>query len=101
MHELELDRALVADRRVATLEVVEAIDVLGDVLSGSGPALEVINLLDLSFDRGEEALGDGVVPAISLPAHAALDASGPEGSAIVAARVGAAAIGVMDQASRR
>jgi hypothetical protein len=86
---------------VPALEVVEAIDVLADVVSGSSAAFQVIDFFQLAFERREEALGDGVVPAVSAPAHAAFDASGLQGLAVVAARVRAATIGVVDEARAR
>src|SRR5882672_9613323 len=101
MYQLELDRAGVVDGRMAALNVVEAVDVVADRQRGTGAALEVIDSFELAFERREEALGDGVVPAVSFPAHAAFEASGVQGFSIVAARVRAATIGVVDKARDR
>src|SRR5882672_7352214 len=101
MYQLELDGAGVVDRRVAALDVVEAVDVVADRQRGAGAALEVVDSLELTLERREEALGDGVVPAVFLPAHAALEASGVQGLSVVAARVRAAAIGVVNETHGR
>jgi hypothetical protein len=52
-----------------------------------GMTLEVFDLLDFALERGEEALGDRVVPAIALPAHAADDAPVAERGLVVTAGV--------------
>ena len=82
---------------MATGGVVEAVDVLADGHCRRGSALEVVGVVHLALERGEEALGDGIVPAVALPAHAALDASGLEGLPVVVAGVRAASIGVVDE----
>src|SRR5580658_9532325 len=61
-------------------------------------ALEVFDLLDFALERSKEALGDRVVPAVALAAHAALDPVGLQGAPVIATRVGAAAVGVVNQA---
>src|SRR6185312_667580 len=62
-----------------------------------GSALEVVGVVHLALEGGEETLGDGVIPAIALPAHAALNASGLKGLPVVVAGVRAASIRVMDE----
>jgi hypothetical protein len=52
------------------------------------------------LERGEEALGDRVVPAVALPAHARDRTRPLERASIVGARVGAAAVGVVHEARR-
>ena len=54
------------------------------------------DLLDL--EGGEEALGGSVVPAVPLAAHAAHEARTGERILLIAARVLAAAVGVVEQA---
>ena len=51
----------------------------------------------LGLERREEALGDGVVLAVALAAHARDDAALGERGAVVVARVGAAAVGVVHE----
>jgi hypothetical protein len=63
-----------------------------------GVAAEVVDLFDLPLERCEEALCNGVVPAVALAAHAALDPACFERTPVVAAGVGTAAIGVVDEA---
>ena len=101
MYQLELDGTVVVDRRVAALDVVEAVDVVADRQRGTGAALEVIDSFELALEGREEALGDGIIPAISLPTHAALEAFGVQGLSVVGARVRAAAIGVVNETGGR
>jgi hypothetical protein len=95
MYQLELDGAGVVDRRMTTLEIVEAVDVLADRDGRGCPALHGVDSFQLALERREETLGDGTIPAVSFPARAAFDASGVQGLSVVAARIGAATIGVM------
>jgi len=77
--------------------VVEAIDVVTNRLDGevmSGPDVTVQQLLLEAF---EEALGDSIVPAISLPAHAAESALRFERVAVGVACVLAPSVGVADE----
>ena len=73
MYQFELDGAGVVDRGVAALDVVEAVDVVADRQGGTGAALEVVDSFEFALEGREEALGDGIIPAISLPAHAGVD----------------------------
>src|SRR5213075_2369788 len=49
----------------------------------------------------KEALSDGVVPAIALPAHALHDALVIKGFAVRGGGVGASPVGVVEKATRR
>jgi hypothetical protein len=81
--------------------VVEAVDVLDEV------TLDVVHVvpagvaLEFEGERREEALSDGVVPAVALAAHAAGDAVPVEERPVLAARVVHAAVAMMDHAVRR
>ena len=50
MYQLELDGTVVVDRRVAALDVVEAVDVVADRQRGTGAALEVIDSFELALE---------------------------------------------------
>src|SRR5262245_26218260 len=70
---LKRPRTEIAERRISPLSVVEDLEVLEQVgarLRAGGPR-GTMNELDLQ--RREETLGDGVVPAVAPPAHAADD----------------------------
>jgi len=54
-----------------SLAVVESIDGVADQASGEGELCGWLALEALVLERREEALGDGVVPAVALAAHAA------------------------------
>src|SRR5262245_250879 len=54
---------------------------------------------EVLLQRREEALGDGVVPAVAAPAHARSDAMRGERGSVRLARVLTAAVGVMDERS--
>ena len=72
---------------MATLAIVEDLEILGQVgarRGARGPG-GVVDELDLQ--RGEEALGDGVVPAIAPAAHAADDAVVRQDLLVIAAGV--------------
>ena len=87
-----------AEVGMASMAVVEDLDQLGDgarclKLRAARDAID-----ELGLQRREEALGDGVVPAVALAAHAADDAGGDQRLAVVAARVLRAAVGVVHEA---
>ena len=98
---LEGPGAEIAERRMPPLPVVEDLEVLEELGARRGPRgpRRVVDQLDLQ--RREEALGDGVVPAVAPPAHAADDPVLRQDPLVVAAGVLAAAIRVMQQALRR
>src|SRR5262245_40203210 len=98
---LERSRRLVAEGGVPALAVVEDLDEVEDrrpCLLAGRPG-EAVDELDL--EGGEEALGDGVIPAGARPAEALGDAVAGEEPGVVGGGVLAAAIGVVDQAGRR
>jgi hypothetical protein len=53
---------------------------------------------ELDFQGGEEALGHGVISAITLATHAARDATGFEQLSVIVGRILTATVGVMHQA---
>ena len=67
------------------LTVVPDFDEFEDCPAGLGAGGEVGAVDELGLERLEEALGDGVVPAVTLAAHAADHAVGVEDSAVVMA----------------
>src|SRR5260370_34424176 len=98
---LERSGTEIAKRRMPPLPIVETLQVieeLGARRRPSGPG-RVVDQLDL--ERGEEALGDGVVPAVAPAAHAADDAVLRQHPLVVAAGVLAPAIRMMQQPRRR
>ncbi|MCY1559774.1 hypothetical protein D9M68_968430 [compost metagenome] len=71
MASFELDRRSIAGRSVSPLGVIEHLDVVEDI-----DACVVARGIDLAahsltLEQLKEALGDGVVVAVSAPAHAA------------------------------
>jgi len=51
--------------------VVKHLDVIDDILTGSGPAQVSHSKNTLNFEAAEKTLGHGIVPAIAFSAHAA------------------------------
>src|SRR5712692_1803337 len=80
--------------------VVERLEVLEELAARRGPRVPSRVVDELDLQRCEEALGDGVVPAIALPAHAADDPVLRQHPLVVAAGVLTAAIRMMQQARR-
>src|SRR5690349_6027199 len=75
----ELGGCLVAKAAVQAGAVVPA-EVLGDGAGGAGPGGPGLHVDQLAFDRAEEALGQGVVPALTGAPVGQLDlAVGGEG----------------------
>src|SRR3989449_7298058 len=83
---------------LAIVEELEVLEELGARRRPSGPG-RVMDQLD--FQRREEALGDGVVPAIALAAHTADDPVLRQHPLVVAAGVLTSAIRMMQQTLRR
>src|SRR5882724_11809007 len=81
--------------------VVEAVDITGEVTLDVVRAVPLRMVLELELERREETLGDGVVPAVALPTHAAPHPMLLEDGAVVSARVVHAAVAVMHQSGRR
>src|SRR5258708_37200336 len=82
---LEGLRAGVSERRVQTASVVERLDVFEQRRAGVVPIGERGLVDELSFERAEKALDDGVVPAVALAAHAGDSAVVREEAAVVVA----------------
>ena len=72
---LELDRAQVAEVRVAPLPIVEHLDVLEDLPGRLLTSSEAAPVYQLTLEGREEALHDRIVPAVALAGHAARDPS--------------------------
>ena len=97
MVSFEADRREVADRRVATAGIVPALDVIEDGEAGVSVTAERRAVNQLALERCEEALGHGVVVAVTDSAHGHADPEGlsalPEGQRRVLRPV----IAVMDR----
>ena len=79
--------------------VVEGFDVFEDRSTGLPATDVVVSVDELRLEGREEALRDGVIPAIALAAHAADDSAFAEPAPVVLARVLDAAVRVMDEAN--
>src|SRR5690348_4788044 len=82
---------------MSALSVVEDLDVFKDLGARSGSRHEGTIADELFLQRREEALGDGVIPAVAFAAHALAHAVTPQPSAKHPARVLAAAVAVEDE----
>src|SRR6186997_2778587 len=80
--------------------VVVVSEVVGDVLAGLAAVL-VFGHFEFGLDGAEAGFHEGVVVAVSGPAHALAKLSSAEDGAIFLAGVLATAIAVMDQARGR
>src|SRR2546422_416104 len=80
--------------------IVEGLEVIEELTARRGPRGPGRVVDELDLQRGEEALGDGVVPAVAPPAHAADDPVLRQPPLVVAAGVLTAAIRMMQQAPR-
>jgi len=87
---------MIADTGVSTLRVVPALDEFEDGHPSLGQSAETAAVDEFAFERGEEALTQGIVEAVSNRAHggahAHLSAAPAEGNRGVLA----ALVGVMD-----
>src|SRR6185436_18386242 len=83
---LELGGRFVADGRMQSATIVEDFDVLENGGAQVEPCRPALTAAELGLERREEALGDGVVPAVSLAAHADFGAEVGECCAVVHAR---------------
>src|SRR5438034_7791008 len=79
--------------------IVEGLEVIEELTARRGPRGPGRVVDELDLQRGEEALGDGVVPAVAPPAHAADDPVLRQHPLVVAAGVLTAAIRMMQQRS--
>jgi hypothetical protein len=95
------NRALEAIGRMKPDGVVELVDVVSDDAPSMLDVSEDATLDALVFERREEALGDGVVPAVALATDAADEAILVELGDVAARAVGAPAVGVMQDARWR
>jgi len=77
--------------------IVESLDVVEDVAASLRARIENEVVEPLSFDGVEEALSEGVVPAVPSAAHAASDTMSIEEILILCATVLRATIAVMDE----
>src|SRR3954454_6725201 len=71
---LEVGWAEHPEPRVSAGAVVEALDVLEDLAGQLAPRRPGVAVHEFLLERGEEALGDGIVVTIALAAHRAGDA---------------------------
>src|SRR5882672_4220751 len=83
---------------MASATVVVGLDVFEDGALGVAPVLEGSIAIELALEGAEEALHDGVVPAVALATHAARDAVSGEQRPVGVGGVLNAAVGVMHQA---
>ena len=67
--------------------IVEGLEVIEELTARRGPRGPGRVVDELDLQRGEEALGDGVVPAVAPPAHTADDAVLREHPLVIAAGV--------------
>jgi hypothetical protein len=94
---LESDWTEVTIGRMASLWIVPAFDVFGNCSSRLGPRSPAPFRLEFNLERREEALGNGIVPAVTLSAHAWCDSQMPEPIAILWTGVLTASIAMHDQ----
>ena len=81
---------------MASHAVVEHFDVLEKLARGLNARTKQCLVNELHFQSGEEALGYGVIPTISLVTHAA---TGVEQLLVIVRRILTATVGVVHQAS--
>ena len=81
--------------------IEEDFDVFVDRSSSAHSSRPQVSVHQLTFERTEEALDDGIVVALAAAAHAALHPGRPQLALVRKARVLAAAIGVMQHAALR
>src|SRR5439155_24476835 len=70
---LERSGTEIAKRRMPSPPVVEGLEVIEELTARRGPRAPGRVVDELDLQRGEEALGDGVVPAVAPSAQAAED----------------------------
>src|SRR2546425_726454 len=97
---LERSGTEIAKRRMPSPPVVEGLEVIEELTARRGPRAPGRVVDELDLQRGEEALSDGVVPAVAPPAHAADDPVLRQHPLVVAAGVLTAPIRMMQQAPR-
>src|SRR6266542_6985237 len=87
----------IPESRMPSLPVIEPLDVVEELGARRRPRLPRRVVDELDLQRGEEALGDRVVPAIAPAAHAAHDPMLGQRLLVVTAGVLTAAIRMMQQ----
>jgi hypothetical protein len=95
---LELDGADIAQCRVPSPRVVEALDVIEHIRPGIIPRPVDLAGYALGFQRREEALHCSIVPDVTRPAHRTGDAMIGHQALELLARILAALVAVMQQA---
>src|SRR5680860_689910 len=83
--------------RMPAYAVIEDLEVLEDRLACLCAGDEVSLVDEFHFERGKEALGHGVVPAVAFTAHAAREVMCGQQVAVGGGCILAAAVGVMHQ----
>src|SRR5918996_3910789 len=96
----ELGRRAVAEGGMAALAVVEGLDVLEDGGPGLLPGGPTLAMEQLGLEGGEEALGDGVVPAGAGAADALADVLLGQAGRVGVGEVLGAPVGVVYRARR-
>src|SRR6478752_9109313 len=86
---------------MATLDIVEVVDVVADGSDSSGARWVAFVVNELGAQRRKEAFGDGIVPAVALAAHAPAHVVGLQLRPIGVAGVGAAAVRMMQEPWQR
>src|SRR6478735_7729474 len=82
---------------MAALDVVEVVDVVADRLRRSFSGRVTLVVDEFCSERCKKTLGDGVVQAVALTAHAATHPLGSQLGAVVVTGVRASAVRVMKQ----
>ena len=98
---LELDRALVAERRVPPDRIVEPVDVSSHRVLGLAAGLPGDRPDQLGLDGLEERLDHSVVVAVALSTHRDQQVMFSQHRLIVDGAILAAAVGMMDQTTGR
>jgi hypothetical protein len=82
---------------MAPLDVVEVVDVVADRLHRGFSGRVTLVVDEFCSERRKKTLGDGVVPAVALAAHAPTHALGSQLGAVVVTGVRASAVRVMEK----
>ncbi len=82
------------------MRIVEAIDVIGSVVSCELSILVDLFLDPLLLQAAEEGLGDGIIPTVVFPAHARLEAMAAAEASLGVTAALRALIGMNHRAAR-
>ena len=85
---------------MAPTSIIEQFNVLKDFAAGLDPGAPARLMHQLFLERGKEALGHRIVPAISLAAHAADDSMLRQQLLVLLAGILDAAVRMVDQSAR-